>query len=109
MSKGKDGFLIQGYALDGHGEAISSVQVCLVPDNDGSTPLETLVKDSLRNASWTEADLRQEDKETDQKVWSWTLFNAHLPVMGDLKDRQLAAICRARTAVGHLQEALTEW
>lgn len=105
----KDGFIVQGYALDGRGEAITSVQVCLVLDNECSTPLEKLVEDSLQSDSWIEADLRREKKEKDHKIWSWTLFSAHLPVANDLQGKSLAILCRAMTAEGREQETLTDW
>lgn len=100
---------VQGYALDGSGAPIASVEVCLVEDATGETPQEDLVKVSLSTGTWHKASLEQEHKANSAKVWSWTLFEARIPVKEEWKGAQLAALCRAKTKDGREQESLTEW
>lgn len=101
--------IVHGYALDGSGAPIATVEVCLVEDATGETPQEDLVKASLSTGTWHTASLEQENKANSAKVWSWTLFEARIPVKEQWKGRQVAALCRAKTQDGREQESLTEW
>jgi sulfite oxidase len=97
----------RGYALDGGGSPIERVEVCAVLDSEGLE--ERALIESSKEAEWIAATLTQEAKDKEEKVWSWTTWEASLAVQTEWRGKEIAVLCRATTADGTRQEAVTPW